>query len=116
MKALKCTHLGKRSHERFDVKDRTLAILGFSIPFHIIEISKKGLAFRYVGTGKWFDDPLQLDISFERYSLKKIKVQTVSDLQIESDLIPMRRHSVKFIDLTISQVNQLVHLMGKCLV
>ncbi|MBI4793227.1 MAG: hypothetical protein HY789_11030, partial [Deltaproteobacteria bacterium] len=59
------------------IKDRTLAVLNFAIPFHIIRISRKGLIFRYVGNEQWFNNPGQLDVVLEGFSLRNIPVHTV---------------------------------------
>lgn len=97
----------ERSHKRYKSKEGALAVLNCAIPFHLIDISKNGLAFRYVGIEKWFDDPVELDIVYDDFCLKNLMVHSVSDLQVSNGVIQTRRHSVSFSQLTPSQKVQL---------
>lgn len=105
--------LQKRSCERFQMKDGAVAILNCAIPFHIIDISTHGLAFRYVGLEKWFTDPVEIDIVYDNFCLKNLMVQTVSDLQISNGFIQTRRHSVVFGKLSASQAAKLEQFILK---
>lgn len=96
------------------IKDRTLAILNFAIPFHIIRISKKGLIFRYVGNEQWFKNPGRLDVVLEGFSLRNIPVRTVADYSIPTYLIQTRHHCVKFISLSPVQQQQLDQFILHC--
>ena len=97
----------KRCCERYKMKDGAVALLNCAIPFHIIDISKQGLAFRYVGLEKWFDDPVEIDLVYDDFCLKNLVVQTVSDLKVSNGFIQTRRHSVMFDKLSASQKAQL---------
>lgn len=99
--------LQERHYERFKIKEGALALLDCAIPFHIIDISTNGLAFRYVGVEKWFDDPVEIDIVHNDFSLKNLMVQTVSDLQVSNGFMKTRRHSVTFRKLSPIQLQQL---------
>lgn len=105
--------LQKRCCERFKMKDGAMALLNCAIPFHIIDISAHGLAFRYVGLEKWFSDPAQIDIVYDDFCLKNLMVQTVSDFQISNGFIQTRRHSLVFGKLSASQVAKLKEFMMK---
>lgn len=105
--------LQKRCCERFKIKDGAVALLDCAIPFHIIDISTHGLAFRYIGMEKWFDDPVEIDIVYDDFCLKNLMVQTVSDLQVSSGFIQTRRHSVVFGELSASQAAQLEQFVLK---
>jgi hypothetical protein len=96
-----------RSHKRYKSKEGALAVLNCAIPFHLIDISENGLAFRYVGIEKWFDDPVELDIVYNDFCLKNLIVESVSDLQVSNGVIQTRRHSVSFGQLTPKQKAQL---------
>ena len=102
-----------RCCERYHIEDGAVALLDCAIPFHIIDISKQGLAFRYVGLEKWFEDPREIDISYDGLCLKNITVQTVSDLQMVNGVIQTRRHSVMFENMSASQASQLEQFILK---
>jgi hypothetical protein len=105
--------LQKRRCERFPMKDGAVALSNCAIPFHIIDISKHGLAFRYVGLEKWFTDPVEIDIVYDDFCLKNLMVQTVSDLKISNGFIQTRRHSVVFDGLSASQAAKLEQFILK---
>ncbi|MBU0910077.1 MAG: hypothetical protein KKA54_03785 [Proteobacteria bacterium] len=99
---------------QFRIKDRTLAILDLAIPFHIIEINKTGLVFRYVGNEQWFKDPGKLDVSYEGFSLRNLPVQSVADYRIPTDMVQTRYHCVTYNTLSPSQTKQLDQFIGLC--
>ena len=102
----------KRQNNRYQVKDRAIAILNSAILFHIIDISKKGLSFRYIGKEKWLNNPGEIDIFFgENLCLEKLPTITVSDFALDGGFIPMRRHSVRFGVLTAFQQAQLDYFL-----
>lgn len=100
--------------KRLKITNRTLAILDFAIPFHIIDIGPDGLDFRYVGTEKWFEDPIKIDLVHGEVFLQQIPVKTVSDHRMQNDIVQTRRHSVKFDDLTSLQIRQLDQFITEC--
>ena len=107
MNALQAELFTEQDNGASRIKDRTLAILNYAIPFHIISISQKGLIFRYVGNEQWFNDPGQLDVVLEGLSLRNIPVRTVADYPIPTYLIQTRHHCVKFAGLSPVQTQQL---------
>ena len=71
--------------------------------FHLIDISRGGLAFRYLGDSELSVPVLELDIlcsGDETASLKSLPVQAVCDSPLQNGFIPMRRRSLKFAPLT----------------
>ena len=106
----------QRQYQRFQTKERAVAMLAnWSIRFDIIDISKNGLSFLYLGKDKWFDDLSELDIAFgDELFLKKIPIISISDSTLKKTLIPMRRHSVMFHKLKSHQQDQLQNFILSC--
>ena len=106
----------QRQFQRFQTKDRAVAMLvNWSIKFDIIDISKNGLSFLYLGKDKWFDELSELDIAFgDILLLKKIPIISISDSTLKKTLIPMRRHSVMFYKLKSHQQEQLHNFILSC--
>ena len=105
----------RRKHKRFQVQDIAFAVLRGQADQlgQIIDISRGGLAFHYIVSGKNVKRSFELDILLAYYGLymEKIKFKTISDFQIpnKSPFSPiiMRRHSVKFGELAPNQVSML---------
>lgn len=101
----------RRVHPRFAVPERALvAETGdeFGLPYHLVDISEGGMAFRYLN-----DDPLslgagQMDIYLDRsLQVGRLPVRVVADRQLASDFMPKRRCGVRFGELTSAQQIQL---------
>jgi hypothetical protein len=79
----------------------------------IIDISRGGLAFHYIVSGRDDKSSSELDILLAYYGLymQRIQFKTVSDFQIpnKSPFSPiiMRRHGVQFGELTPHQASKL---------
>lgn len=108
----------RRKHKRFKASDRAFVIHGpyFTNRSQIVDISKGGLAFRYIG-GERLSGSFNLDILFAENSfyLGKIPVKTVSDKKADQgpfDSISMRRHGVQFGELTSHQMSQLGYFIS----
>jgi hypothetical protein len=88
----------QRQYQRFKAKNRAFAMLAdWTIKFDIVDISKNGLSFLYLGKAQWFDKLSELDIAYEGGQfLKNIPIISISDSTYTNCLIPMRRHSVMF--------------------
>ena len=106
----------QRQYQRFQTKIRAVAMLvNWSIKFDIIDISKNGLSFLYLGKNKWFDDLSELDIALgDELCLKRIPIISISDSTFKKSLIPMRRHSVMFHKLKSHQQDQLHNFILSC--
>lgn len=101
----------RRCHPRYSAPERALvAVTGddFALPYHLIDISEGGMAFRYLN-----EDPLPLtdsrmDIYFnEDLHVGRLPVRVVADRQLPGDSIPKRRCSMRFGTLTPAQQIQL---------
>lgn len=106
----------RRQHKRIQIKSQADAVLfgpTFTKGVQIIDISKGGLAFRYVHGQKPSNGLFELDILWDHidFNLIKLKVKTISDYQIPNefllDVIPLRRCGAQFAELTKDQISQL---------
>ena len=105
----------KRKHRRFQVQDNAFVELdGKPITIgQLIDISRGGLAFRYVANCTPPGDLVELNIysSGNSFSLEKVPVHTISDNLIRSEstfnLTKMRRRNVKFLEVNKNQKSQL---------
>lgn len=105
----------RRKHKRFQVEDIAFAVLRGQVELlgQIIDISRGGLAFHYIVSGRNVKSSSELDILLAYYGLymEKIQFKTISDFQIpnKSPFSPiiMRRHGVKFGELMPNQASRL---------
>ena len=101
----------KRAHPRYQALDRALATISLpstSMPYHIIDISKGGLAFRYLGEKMPSDEIAALDLYYnDTLCIKGIPVRNVADCWTGSDLTDIRRNCLSFTGLTDEQQAQL---------
>ena len=106
----------RRQHKRIQIKSQADAVLfgpTFTKGVQIIDISKGGLAFRYVHGQKPSNGLFELDILWDHidFNLIKLKLRTISDYHIPNGfllgVIPVRRCSAQFVELTKDQVFQL---------
>ena len=113
-KVMDNTHwMEKRKHKRFEAKEGSFVVVwpDFSKQGQIIDISKGGLAFRYIadeeeskGEAAELDILLQ-DISFY---LERVPFKTAYDIEIQNQEtfapLKMRRMGVEFGELTPNQM------------
>lgn len=101
----------KREYPRYQAMDRALAMISqppANMPYHIIDIGKGGLAFRYLGEKKQDDDIAALDLYYnDRLCVKGIPVMSVADCWTGSELTDVRRSCLSFTGLTTEQQEQL---------
>ena len=105
----------RRRHKRFQAEDGAYAAVRpqYDKIGQIIDVSRGGLAFRYMVSGSQEDASSELDIFLigDSFHLDKVPFQTVSDEQIPETLSPgsqkMRRCGVQFEELTQVQVLKL---------
>lgn len=105
----------KRKHKRFRSQDLAFAAFGSHIKEigQIIDISRGGLAFRYVADGDRLNESRELEIYLANngFHLKEVPFNTISDFELTSEFptsfIIMRRRGVQFGELTQDQVSQL---------
>lgn len=101
----------RRTHPRYQAKDRALAMVSSApagMPYHIIDISKGGLAFRYLGEKMEGQQITQLDLYYnDALCIKDVPVTSVGDCWTGSDLTDIRRNCLAFTGLTSEQQAQL---------
>jgi PilZ domain len=110
----------RRKHGRLKGKEVALVSLGAEIKrmWHLIDISKGGLAFRYLGG---MEDPqlfseLVLLTKEASFCLEKIPFTVVADCEMNGRFLSsytFRRCGVRFGKLTTEQSSQLQHFIAK---
>lgn len=108
-------HMERRRHQRFQAEDGAMVTLHHyaSLVGRIIDISKGGLAFRYMDTDERPRGSFQMDILVEKagFLLEKVPAKTISDLELPKEFsyspTTMRRQGVRFGDLTENQKSKL---------
>ncbi|MEW6290109.1 MAG: PilZ domain-containing protein [Thermodesulfobacteriota bacterium] len=102
----------RRRHPRFSAHERALvAVSGddSGLPYHLIDISEGGMAFRYLGETPLSLTGSRMDIYLDEcLHVGRLPVTVVADRQLPGkDFIPKRRCSVRFGKLTPAQQLQL---------
>lgn len=109
----------RRIHKRFKVQDGALALLRANIRKvgQIIDISRGGLAFRYMSNGERLNGSFELDILLANngFRLEKVPIKSVSDFEIANETsfssITMRRLCAQFGELKHNQISQLEYFI-----
>jgi hypothetical protein len=109
----------RRKHKRFQTEKNTYALLrarGSKLG-RVIDISKGGLAFRYVSVGQRLKGPLELDLLSHQYDYRidKIPVKIITDLELANKKAfkstTLKRVGVQFGKLTRQQKSKLEHFI-----
>jgi hypothetical protein len=98
----------RRQHERYRAKEHDLVLIGTDTDgalYHIIDISKGGLSFSYIGESELTQQLSEISIIVgNTFCLDALPVVTVSDKQLRPGQIgAMRRRGVRFGKLSPSQ-------------
>ena len=120
----------RREHERFKVKNGAIAMIR---PLNalsttqkycqIINISKDGLAFRYIDKNGEFNEPFELDLLFIQDSicftyLKNVPLKTVwvshEPSKTSSSHLKTKQLGVQFGKMMPNQISQLDRFLEKC--
>ena len=109
----------RRNQKRFQAQDGAFAAIRGSASKvgQIIDISRGGLAFRYIANGELSNGAAELDILLanNRFLLEKVPFKTISDFEIDKEIpftfITMRRLGVQFGDLLDSHTSQLEYFI-----
>ena len=110
----------RRTQKRYLVEEGAFASLrgGVTKLGQIMDISKGGLAFRYIDIGDRPNSTFEIDIYVEKndgFHLEKVPSKSVSDSQLINNVpfssIVMRRHGVSFEELTDNHRNQLKYFI-----
>jgi|GEM_PF-580437 hypothetical protein len=113
-------HIERRRNRRYRAQDGTVALLlgaPLNLMGSVIDVSREGLAFRYIANGKRPSESFELDIlySHDLVYIDKIPFIIVSDTEISgesaSKLFPLRRCGVQFGEMTESQKLRLKYLI-----
>ena len=101
----------QRNDPRFKAMHRALVMVSQgpeALPYHIIDISKSGLSFRYLGKKLSRSDISAISL-YHDYELlvDNIPAKAVSDYRLRDNLVPVRRGSLCFEDLNEEQEHQL---------
>jgi hypothetical protein len=109
----------RRKDKRFQTEKNTYAILrarGSKLG-RVIDISKGGLAFRYVSVGERLKGPLELDLLSHQYDYRidKIPIKIISNLELANrkafKSTTLKRVGVQFGKLTREQKSKLEHFI-----
>jgi len=109
----------RRKNKRFQTEKNTYAVLrakGSKLG-RVIDISKGGLAFRYVSVGQRLKGPLELDLLSHQYDYRidKIPVRIITDLELANKKAfkstTLKRVGVQFGKLTREQKSKLEHFI-----
>ncbi len=100
-----------RGYQRFKATHRALILINQgpeSLPYHIMDISEGGLSYRYLGKKLKRSEIREVSLyhNFELI-LDAVPVRTVSDYRLRDNLVPIRRGSLYFKDLTEEQRSRL---------
>ena len=111
----------KRKHERYKVKDFALVMLKSESKVDIgqmLDISEGGLSFQYVARDEQLSDYATFNISMisdDFFSINRIPFKSVSDINLTDaslfKLKKLRRHSLKFGDLTSRQSSKIEYFL-----
>lgn len=96
-----------REYQRFKAMHRALVLIDKgpeALPYHIMDISESGLSFRYLGQKlkRSAVTEVSLYLDFELI-VENLPVQTVSDYRLRDNLVPVRRGSLIFQELSSEQ-------------
>ncbi len=112
-------HVERRKYTRFRTRNGALIELRSQRGKlgEIIDISKGGLAFRYIDIGDRPKGSFELDISLKEtgFRLEKVPAKTISDFRTTKyfpfSSTKTRRQGVQFGELTQKQISQLEHFI-----
>ncbi len=112
----------QRRHERYPAKEGGVASLRIGSDVRlgtIVDVSRGGLAFRYIDeTSHQGERNVALDILYgqDGFLLEKIPARVVNDFETVNEfsfnLLPVRRCSLSFGELTAQQEEQLEYLLA----
>lgn len=112
----------RRKHKRFPAPPNTYVQLNDQVSKlgRVLDISKGGLAFRYISVGKGLKEVFQLDLISAQVNpgLNPLPVKVVSEIEMESETparaVTLSRASVQFEELMDEQVDWLERFIQKC--
>ena len=111
----------RRRYPRFNAPERALVAVNgddYGLPYHLIDISEGGMAFRYLNENPLAFTDSQMDIYINRdLYVGRLPATVVADFKSAGGLISRRRCCVQFGTLTPAQQTQLqAFIQGHALV
>jgi hypothetical protein len=104
---LSALHTPERYTQRFKADKRALVWChqdAEALPYHLLDISSEGLSFRYRGEKIIPESISKISLYHETLMVvEEIQVQVVSDLLLDDCLVPVRRASILFKDMSAEQ-------------
>jgi hypothetical protein len=112
----------RRKHERFPAPPNTYVQLNDQVSKlgRVLDISKGGLAFRYISVGEELKQVFQLDLISAQVKpgVNPLPVKVVSEIEMESETparaVALCRAGVQFQELLDEQVDWLESFTQKC--
>jgi hypothetical protein len=112
----------RRKHKRFPAPPNTYVQLNDQVSKlgRVLDISRGGLAFRYISVGKKLKEVFQLDLISAQVNpgLNPLPVKVVSEIEMASETparaVTLSRAGVQFEELMDEQVNWLERFIQKC--
>lgn len=112
----------RRKHKRFRVPPNTYVRLNDQVSKlgRVLDISKGGLAFRYISVGKELKEVFQIDLVSTQVNpgVIPLPVKVVSEIEMVSETparaVTLSRASVQFEELMEEQANWLERFIQKC--
>ncbi len=100
-----------RYYQRFKAVERALVLVDRgpeSLPYHILDISAGGLSFRYLGQKLKRSEVKKISL-YHDYNLvvEDIPIKTVSDYRLHDNVVPVRRGSILFKELSAEKLRKL---------
>ncbi len=100
-----------RSHQRFEAMERALVLVNEgpeALPYHIMDISEGGLSFRYLGKKLKRSEIKKVSLYHnDKLIVEDIPINAISDYRLSDNLVPVRRGSIIFKELTPEQLEKL---------
>jgi hypothetical protein len=114
------TEAERRKHRRFRSKEGVYAVLSGPVSKmgQIIDISRSGLAYRYIDIGDRPKESCVMDIYIEddAFRMENVGLKIISDLDASKDFpfstIPMRRCGGELTGLNEAQIHDLEYLIN----
>jgi hypothetical protein len=105
----------RRQDPRYRAQDFAFAVFRAHVSKlgQIMDISRSGLAFRYIAAKEWSNGLFEIDIFLadNGFYLYNLSVRTISDFEIANETalssVAMRRRGMQFVELNQSQTYQL---------
>ena len=100
-----------REYPRFKANHRALVLqtqTKEALPYHVIDIGKGGLSFRYLGRKLKPSEIDKLNLYYDQELIvDSIPVEQVFDYRLRDNIVPVRRFGVRFNGLTGEQQQKL---------